>query len=75
MGEESGYIRFEDPDAAIKARAAAVLTDEGGFIVKNHIATLEPLSGTPPAFFLYSAGDMIILVCVPYLNYIKQDLV
>lgn len=45
MGEESGYIRFDDPDAAIKARAAAVLTDEGGFILKNHITTLEPLSG------------------------------
>ncbi|ONK72032.1 uncharacterized protein A4U43_C04F14980 [Asparagus officinalis] len=45
MGEESGYIRFEDSDAAVKARAEAVLTDEGGFIVKKHIATLEPLTG------------------------------
>ncbi|KAJ6834750.1 la protein 1-like [Iris pallida] len=45
MGEESGYVRFENPDAAVKARAAAVLTDEGGLVVKNSIATLEPLSG------------------------------
>ncbi|KAJ6844787.1 la protein 1-like [Iris pallida] len=45
MGEESGYIRFENPDAAVKARAAAVLTDEGGLVVKNSIVTLEPLSG------------------------------
>lgn len=59
MGEESGYIRFDDPDAAVKARAAAVLTDEGGFIVKNHMATLEPLSGMNPAFFLYLAGEWL----------------
>ncbi|KAJ6847952.1 la protein 1-like [Iris pallida] len=45
IGEESGYIRFEDADAAVKARAAAVLTDEGGLIVKDSIATLEPLCG------------------------------
>ncbi|XP_072990541.1 la protein 1 [Typha latifolia] len=45
MGEESGYIRFEDPEAAVKARATAVLTDEGGFVVKNHIAILEALTG------------------------------
>ncbi|KAG1363536.1 la protein 1 [Cocos nucifera] len=45
MGEESGYIRFEDPDAATKARAVAVLADEGGLIVKNYIATLEALTG------------------------------
>ncbi|XP_008778921.2 la protein 1 isoform X2 [Phoenix dactylifera] len=45
MGEESGYIRFEDPDAATKARAAAVLAEEGGLIVKNYIATLEALTG------------------------------
>ncbi|XP_008790734.2 la protein 1-like [Phoenix dactylifera] len=45
MGEESGYIRFEDPDAATKARAVAVLADEGGLIVKNYIVTLEALSG------------------------------
>ncbi|XP_078439275.1 la protein 1 [Wolffia australiana] len=44
-GEESGYIRFEDPEAAVKARAASVLEDEGGFVVKNCIATVESLTG------------------------------
>ncbi|MQL81223.1 hypothetical protein Taro_013676 [Colocasia esculenta] len=46
IGEESGYIRFEEPDAAVKARAMAVLVDEGGLIVKNFVATLEALTGT-----------------------------
>ncbi|XP_010271823.1 PREDICTED: la protein 1 [Nelumbo nucifera] len=45
IGEESGYIRFEAPEAAQKARAAAVLADEGGLIVKNYIATLEAVTG------------------------------
>lgn len=45
IGAESGYIRFEEPGAAQKARAAAVLTDEGGLIVKNYIAILEPVTG------------------------------
>lgn len=44
IGEESGYVRFEDPESATKARAAAVLV-EGGFIVKDHVATLEALTG------------------------------
>ena len=45
MGAESGYIRFEGPEAAQKARAAAVLADQGGLAVKNFIATLEPVTG------------------------------
>ncbi|KAK6927386.1 La-type HTH domain [Dillenia turbinata] len=45
MGEESGYIRFEEAEAAQKARAAAVLAEEGGLTVKNYIATLEPVTG------------------------------
>uniref|UniRef100_A0A7N0U9C1 La protein 1 n=1 Tax=Kalanchoe fedtschenkoi TaxID=63787 RepID=A0A7N0U9C1_KALFE len=45
IGEESGYVRFEDPSGSQKARAAAVLADEGGLTVKNFIAVLEPLSG------------------------------
>ncbi|XP_071693315.1 la protein 1 [Rutidosis leptorrhynchoides] len=45
MGEESGYIRFEEADGAQKARTAAVLTDEGGLIVKNYIAILDPVTG------------------------------
>ncbi|XP_062020533.1 la protein 1 [Rosa rugosa] len=45
IGEESGFVRFEEPEAAHKARAAAVLTELGGLVVKNFIATLEPVSG------------------------------
>ncbi|PKA63799.1 hypothetical protein AXF42_Ash004808 [Apostasia shenzhenica] len=46
MGEESGYVRFENADAAVKARAMAVLRDEGGLIVKKkYIATLDALTG------------------------------
>ncbi|KAL3844158.1 hypothetical protein ACJIZ3_001561 [Penstemon smallii] len=45
IGSDSGYLRFEDAGAAQKARAAAVLADEGGLIVKNFIATLDPVTG------------------------------
>ncbi|XP_065850681.1 la protein 1 [Euphorbia lathyris] len=45
IGADSGYIRFEVPEAAQKARAAAVLAEKGGLSVKNFIATLEPVTG------------------------------
>ncbi|KAF8034617.1 hypothetical protein BT93_C0811 [Corymbia citriodora subsp. variegata] len=45
MGDNSGNIRFEEPEAAQKARAAAVLAEEGGLLVKNYVATLEPVTG------------------------------
>ncbi|KAJ4842979.1 hypothetical protein Tsubulata_017450 [Turnera subulata] len=45
IGEGSGYIRYENPEAAQKARAAAVLAEEHGLIVKNFIASLEPVTG------------------------------
>nr|CAD1825044.1 unnamed protein product [Ananas comosus var. bracteatus] len=45
IGEDSGYIRFDDPKAAVDARAFAVLENEGGLLVKNHIVTLEALTG------------------------------
>jgi lupus La protein len=45
MGEESGYIRFEEAEASQKARAAAVLTEEGGLVVKNYVAILDPVTG------------------------------
>ncbi|KAL9226817.1 hypothetical protein vseg_002586 [Gypsophila vaccaria] len=45
MGEQSGYIRFDEPEASQKARAAAVLNEEGGLLVKNYVAILEPVSG------------------------------
>ncbi|RDX83780.1 La protein 1, partial [Mucuna pruriens] len=45
IGEESGYIRFEGPEGAQKARAAAVLSEKEGLVVKNYIATLDPVTG------------------------------
>ncbi|XP_076941577.1 la protein 1-like [Bidens hawaiensis] len=45
MGEESGYIRFEEAGGAQKARAAAVLTEGGGLVVKNYVAILDPVTG------------------------------
>ncbi|CAL4886769.1 unnamed protein product [Urochloa decumbens] len=45
IGDDSGYLRFEDSKAAEKARVAAVLADEGGLIIKDHIITLELLTG------------------------------
>ncbi|XP_006653562.1 la protein 1 [Oryza brachyantha] len=45
IGEDSGYIRFEDSKASEKARAFAALADEGGLIMKGHLVTLEPVSG------------------------------
>lgn len=45
MGEDSGYVRFGEPEGAQKARAAAVLSEAGGLVVKNYIATLEPVIG------------------------------
>ncbi|KAL2318216.1 hypothetical protein Fmac_032092 [Flemingia macrophylla] len=45
IGDESGYIRFEEPEAAQKARAGAVLSEKEGLVVKNYIATLDPVTG------------------------------
>ncbi|KAM3282294.1 la protein 1 isoform X1 [Capsicum chacoense] len=45
IGSESGYIRFENEEAAQKARAAGVLAEEGGLAVKNFIAALDPVTG------------------------------
>uniref|UniRef100_A0A0E0DFQ7 HTH La-type RNA-binding domain-containing protein n=1 Tax=Oryza meridionalis TaxID=40149 RepID=A0A0E0DFQ7_9ORYZ len=45
IGEDSGYIRFEDSKAAEKARALAAISDEGGLIMKGHLVTLELVSG------------------------------
>jgi lupus La protein len=45
IGEDSGFIRFEDSTAADKARAFAAIADEGGLTMKGHILTLEPVSG------------------------------
>ncbi|ESQ53890.1 hypothetical protein EUTSA_v10025209mg [Eutrema salsugineum] len=45
MGAETGYLRFDEPEASQKARAAAVLAKEGGLAVKNFIAVLEPVTG------------------------------
>ncbi|KAG5555592.1 hypothetical protein RHGRI_006291 [Rhododendron griersonianum] len=40
IGADSGYIQFEEPEAAQKAHA-----DEYGLAVKNFIATLDPVTG------------------------------
>ncbi|KAJ7515721.1 hypothetical protein O6H91_22G025000 [Diphasiastrum complanatum] len=40
-GDTSGYVRFELPDAAQKARAAAVLASEGGLVIKTFLVNLE----------------------------------
>lgn len=46
MGKESGYVRFEEPDAGVKARAASVLNKAGGLVVKDkYIAALDPVTG------------------------------
>ena len=45
IGDNSGYLRFEDSKAAEMARMSAVLADEGGLIIKDHIVTLEPVTG------------------------------
>ncbi|PSS01185.1 La protein [Actinidia chinensis var. chinensis] len=45
MGADSGYIRFDEPEAAQKARAAGALAQEGGLVVKNYIAALDPVTG------------------------------
>ncbi|OUZ99970.1 RNA recognition motif domain [Macleaya cordata] len=45
MGAESGYIRFEEPEGAQKARAAAVLVDGGLIVKKNYSASLEAVTG------------------------------
>ncbi|PAN38901.1 hypothetical protein PAHAL_7G205900 [Panicum hallii] len=44
-GDDSGFIRFEEPTAAEKARAFAAIADEGGLVMKGHIVSLEPVSG------------------------------
>lgn len=60
IGEDSGYIRFDDPKAAVDARAFAVLENEGGLLVKNHIVTLEALTGN--FFFLHHLGTNLMLL-------------
>ncbi|KAK8523381.1 hypothetical protein V6N13_113323 [Hibiscus sabdariffa] len=45
IGEDKGYIRFDEPEAALKAHAAAVSAKEGGLVVKKFIASLEPVTG------------------------------
>ncbi|KAG6391259.1 hypothetical protein SASPL_149012 [Salvia splendens] len=45
IGENSGYIRFENAESAQKARAATVLAEEGGLVGKKFITNLDPLTG------------------------------
>lgn len=74
MGDDKGYIRFDVPEAAQKARAAAVLSKEGGLVVKNFIATLEPVTGKEEttsilfhsnlSFFLVACS----VICIPFFS-------
>jgi len=47
VGEESGYVHFEQPEMAKKERTTIVLAEEGGLIVKNYIDVLEAVEGEP----------------------------
>ncbi|CAI0408513.1 unnamed protein product [Linum tenue] len=53
IGEDSGYLRFEKPEAGQKARAAAILAEEGGLIVKNFVVSLEPVYGKQTQSFTH----------------------
>ena len=69
IGAESGYIRFEEPEGAQKARAAAVLAQEGGLSVKNFIAVLEPVTGMQQRTFfpykiLFLSGFVWVVFCI-----------
>lgn len=45
MGQESGYIRYEDSKGVETARAMAEVSDGGGLLVKDHIATVQSVTG------------------------------
>ncbi|GLU14506.1 hypothetical protein SLE2022_310710 [Rubroshorea leprosula] len=45
IGADSGYLCFEEPEAAIKARAAAAFVEQGGLIVKKSIVFIEAMTG------------------------------
>lgn len=53
MGAESGFIRFEEPEAAQKARAAAVLVEGGLIVKKNYSASLEAVTGIILSLSIY----------------------
>ncbi|GLT32666.1 hypothetical protein SLA2020_073150 [Shorea laevis] len=44
-GADSGYLCFEEPEAAIKARAVAAFVEQGGLIVKKSIVFIEAMAG------------------------------
>ncbi|KMZ74317.1 RNA-binding La domain-containing protein [Zostera marina] len=45
IGDESGFIRFEDPDASSNARAAALISGDESFTVKKSVLTLQSVTG------------------------------
>ncbi|KAI3898901.1 hypothetical protein MKW92_010327 [Papaver armeniacum] len=59
IGDDSGYVRFEEPEASQKARAAAVLAEEGGLIVKNYIAFFEAVVMLKKSIGAYFVGVKI----------------
>ncbi|KAG6547448.1 hypothetical protein Mapa_010896 [Marchantia paleacea] len=44
-GDKAGFVRFELPEESQKARAAAVLASDGGFIIKEHVVVLNAVEG------------------------------
>lgn len=45
MGQEAGYIRYEDSKGVETARAMAEVSEGGGLLVKDHIATVQVVAG------------------------------
>ncbi|KAJ3696428.1 hypothetical protein LUZ61_000133 [Rhynchospora tenuis] len=45
MGQDSGYIRYEDSKGVETARTMAEVSDDGGLLVKDHIATVQVVTG------------------------------
>ncbi|KAL2649957.1 hypothetical protein R1flu_018085 [Riccia fluitans] len=44
-GDKAGFVRFEKPEEAQQARAAAVLSPDGGFLIKDHVVSLNAVEG------------------------------
>ncbi|BBM97322.1 lupus La protein [Marchantia polymorpha subsp. ruderalis] len=44
-GDKAGFVRFDLPEESQKARAAAVLASDGGFVIKEHLVVLNAVEG------------------------------
>jgi hypothetical protein len=68
MGQESGYIRYEDSKGVETARAMSEVSDDGGLLVKDHIATVQVLTGI---HLCTSSRACYITVFIGLLDYTK----